>query len=168
MLFRSGLADSQALGVVTAALDGFRLVGLPEGLFHLVHACTYLACAPKSNTVLKTLAAGRQAIARFGNAPVPLHLRPGTTALQKQLGHGGGYRYPHDFEGNYVVQDHLPEALAGLKLFEPGESGAEAAVRARLDRLRRPAPAHPEPASPPPAPPDPAPRPGRPADPSSA
>ncbi len=154
-----GLADSQALGVVTAALDGFRLVGLPEGLFHLVHACTYLACAPKSNTVLKALAAGRSAIQRFGNQPVPLHLRNAATTLQKQLGHGGGYRYPHDFEGNYVAQDHLPEALAGLRIFEPGQSGAEAKVTARLAALRGSSPPnHPSPSpSPQTGPPGPSP-----------
>lgn len=131
-----GLADSQALVVVTSALSAFRLVGLPEGLFHLVHSATYLACAPKSNTILKTLAAGRTAVARFGNQPVPLHLRNATTRLQKQLGYGAEYRYPHDFDGHYVAEDYLPEALSGQRLFEPGESGAEAELTARLKALR--------------------------------
>lgn len=132
-----GLADSQALAVVVSCLEAFRFVGMPEGMFHLVHAATYLACAPKSNTVLKTLAASRTAVTRLGNQPVPMHLRNATTGLQKQMGYGSGYKYPHDFEGNYTPQDHLPDALAGQRLFEPGGSGAEAEIRARLKALRK-------------------------------
>jgi putative ATPase len=133
-----GLADSAALGVVMDCLNAFRFIGLPEGMFHLMHAATYLACAPKSNTVLTTLAAARTAVSRHGNQPVPMHLRNASTGLQRQMGYGAGYKYPHDFAGNYVHQDHLPEILAGQRLFEPKGSGAEAALRARLAALRTP------------------------------
>lgn len=131
-----GLADPRALTLANDAMQAFRFVGLPEGMFALMQAATYLACAPKSNTLLTTLAAARRAVAAHGDLPVPLHLRPGSTALMKQLGHGGGYRYPHDFEGHYVVQDHLPDEIAGLRLFEPGTEGEEAATAARLAAWR--------------------------------
>ncbi|MCB9528029.1 MAG: replication-associated recombination protein A [Myxococcales bacterium] len=131
-----GLADPRALPIAVAAMDAFRFVGLPEGMFALMQAATYLACAPKSNTMLTTLAAARRAVAAHGDLPVPLHLRPASTALMQQLGHGGGYRYPHDFEGSYVVQDHLPDEIAGLRLFEPGDQGEEAATAARLAAWR--------------------------------
>ncbi len=131
-----GLADSGALRVVTDCLAAFRFVGLPEGMFHLVHAATYLACAPKSNTVLTTLANARTAVSRHGNQPVPMHLRNASTGLQKQMGYGAGYKYPHDFEGNYTPQDHLPDAIAGQRLFDPKGSGAEVEIAARLKRLR--------------------------------
>jgi putative ATPase len=69
---------------------------------------------------------------------VPLRLRNAPTAAMKEWGYGAGYKYPHDFAGNYVHQDHLPETLAGQRLFEPKGSGAEAAIRARLAALRTP------------------------------
>ena len=131
-----GLADPRALTVAVAATDAFRFVGLPEGMFPMMQAATYLACAPKSNTMLTTLAAARRAVANHGDLPVPRHLRPGSTPLMKAHGHGQGYRYPHDFEGNYVVQDHLPEPIAGLRLFEPGTEGEEPALAARLATWR--------------------------------
>ena len=131
-----GLADSAALGVVNDCHAAFRVIGLPEGLFHLVHAATYLACAPKSNTVLTTLAAGRTAVSQHGALPVPLHLRNATTGLQKQLGYGDGYRYPHEFAGNYVAQRYMPDDLEGLTLFHPRGAGAEPALAERLTALR--------------------------------
>lgn len=131
-----GHADPRALTVALDAMNAFRFVGLPEGMFALMQAATYLACAPKSNTVLTTLAAARKAVAAHGDLPVPAHLRPGSTALMKQMGHGRGYRYPHDFEGHYVVQNHLPEAIADLRLFDPRETGEEADMARRVERWR--------------------------------
>ncbi len=131
-----GHADPRALTVALDAMNAFRFVGLPEGMFALMQAATYLACAPKSNTVLTTLAAARKAVAAHGDLPVPAHLRPGSTALMKQLGHGRGYRYPHDFEGHYVVQNHLPDAIAGLRLFAPRETGEETAMAHRVAAWR--------------------------------
>jgi putative ATPase len=132
-----GHADPQALQIAVAATQAFQLVGLPEGMFALMHAATYLACAPKSNTVLRTLAAARTAVRDHGSLPVPKHLRNASTGLQRHLGHGVGYRYPHDYAGHYVPQDYLPDELQGQRLFEPGESGEEAALKARLTALRR-------------------------------
>jgi len=131
-----GHADPRALTVALDAMNAFRFVGLPEGMFALMQAATYLACAPKSNSMLTTLAAARTAVAAHGDLPVPEHLRPGSTALMKQMGHGRGYRYPHDFEGHYVVQDHLPDEIAGLRLFEPSETGEETAMARRVARWR--------------------------------
>lgn len=131
-----GHADPRALTVALDAMNAFRFVGLPEGMYPLMQAATYLACAPKSNTVLTTLAAARKAVAAHGDLPVPAHLRPASTALMKQMGHGRGYRYPHDFEGHYVVQNHLPDAISGLRLFEPRETGEEADMARRVARWR--------------------------------
>jgi putative ATPase len=119
-----GLADSNALQVAMAATQAFQLVGLPEGLYPMMHAATYMACAPKSNTVKRTLASTRQAVMQHGNLPVPLHLRNAPTKLAKRLGHGRDYRYPH--EQRAQGQQYLPDALVGARLFEPRPSGAEA------------------------------------------
>jgi putative ATPase len=67
-----------------------------------------------------------------GALPVPRHLRNASTALQKAEGYGEGYKYPHDFEGNYVPGDYLPEELVGSRFYEPTRSGEEAAIADRL------------------------------------
>jgi putative ATPase len=127
-----GNADPQALVVAVAVLDAVRLVGLPEGTLPMTQAATYLATAPKSNTVLTTYAAARKAVAERGALPVPLHIRNAPTPLMKQMGYGSGYKYPHDFEGQYVPGDYLPEALTGSQFYQPTGSGHEATIAARM------------------------------------
>ena len=131
-----GNADPQALVVAVAALDAVRLVGLPEGTLPMTQAATYLATAPKSNTVLTTYAAARKAVAERGALPVPLHIRNAPTPLMKQMGYGSGYKYPHDFEGHYVAEDYLPTELKGSRFYTPSESGYEKELKARLRTLR--------------------------------
>lgn len=132
-----GLADPHALELTMAAVAAFKFVGMPESMFTLMQAATYLACAPKSNTMLTSLAQARRVVKSAGNLPVPDHLINATTALGKQQGHGHGYRYPHDFEGQFAVQDYLPDALSGTRIFSPDGGGAEAEIRARLARWRK-------------------------------
>jgi putative ATPase len=126
-----GNADPQALGVAVAALQAFELVGLPEGVLPLTQAVTYLALAPKSNRALTTYAAARKLVREHGTLPVPARFRPGSTALDRAQGHGQGYKYPHDFEGNYVPEDYLPDAIVGERIYEPGDSGFERELAAR-------------------------------------
>jgi putative ATPase len=120
-----GNADPQALLVATAALQAFRLVGLPEGVLPMTQACTYLATAPKSNAVLVAYGRARADAREHGPLPVPLPLRNAPTRLMQDLGYGRGYKYPHDFAGAYVEQQCLPDALAGRRYYEP-PSGAPA------------------------------------------
>jgi putative ATPase len=127
-----GNADPQALQVAVAALHAFELVGLPEGVLPLTQAVVYLATAPKSNTALTTYAAARKAVRDQGALPVPRSLRNASTPLQKADGYGEGYRYPHEFEGQYVPADYLPEALVGSRFYEPTRSGHEATIADRL------------------------------------
>jgi putative ATPase len=131
-----GNADPQALVVATAALQAFELVGLPEGVLPLTQAVTYLALAPKSNRALTTYATARKLVREHGALPVPKQLRPGSNAAGRALGHGEGYKYPHDFEGAYVPEDYLPEQLVGTKIYEPADSGFERELAARLEALR--------------------------------
>ncbi len=132
-----GNADPQALAVATGALQSFQFVGMPEGVLPMTQAVVYLACAPKSNTALTTYAAARKAVVARGALPVPEKLRNAVTALQKQMGHGRGYKYPHDFEGHYVAESYLPDAIDGSRFYEPSDSGYEATMKARLRALRR-------------------------------
>ena len=132
-----GNADPQALVVATAALSAFELVGLPEGVLPLTQAAVYLACAPKSNTTLTTYAAARRAVRERGALPVPAKLRNAVTGLDRKMGHGAEYRYPHDFEGHYVPETYLPDVLAGARFYQPSSSGLEAEFRLRLAQWRR-------------------------------
>jgi len=130
-----GNADPRALGVAVDALQAFELVGLPEGTLPLTQAVTYLAMAPKANTVLTTYSAARSAVMDLGPLPVPLHLRNAPTPLMKSLGYGSAYKYPHNYEGNYVPEEYLPEALRGRTLYRPSENGFEAELKRRWEAL---------------------------------
>jgi len=132
-----GNADPRALGVAVDALSAFELVGLPEGTLPLTQAVTYLATAPKSNTVLTSYTSARQAVNEHGPLPVPLHLRNAPTPLMKSLGYGAGYQYPHNFEGSYVPEDYLPDALKGRHFYRPSQSGFERELSQRVSELRR-------------------------------
>ena len=114
-----GLADPAALGIAVAAQQAAHFVGMPEAVLPLTEAALYLARAPKSNAALTSYGAAREAVARTGNLPVPLHLRNAASGLLRQMGYGRGYRYPHDAEGGRVEQQHLPDALAGQRFFKP-------------------------------------------------
>ena len=126
-----GNADPQALVVAVSALQAFELVGLPEGVLPMTQAVTYLALAPKSNGALTAYAAARKLVRERGALPVPARYRPGSTALERSLGHGQGYKYPHEFEGNYVAEDYLPDAIVGERIYEPMDSGFERELRDR-------------------------------------
>jgi putative ATPase len=130
-----GNADPQALGVAVAALHAVELVGLPEGVLPMTQAVTYLALAPKSNRALTTYAAARKLVRERGALPVPAKLRP-SSAAGRALGHGEGYKYPHDFEGAYVPEDYLPDALVGETIYEPGDSGFEKVLAERLAAIK--------------------------------
>jgi putative ATPase len=92
--------------------------------------------APKSNTALTTYARAREAVQKHGPLPVPMHLRNAPTKLMKSLGYGGGYQYPHDFEGNYVVENYLPEGLRAERFFEPSGNGYEQKHKERIETIR--------------------------------
>ncbi|HEX4417432.1 MAG TPA: replication-associated recombination protein A [Kofleriaceae bacterium] len=135
-----GNADPQALGVAIAALHAVELVGLPEGVLPMTQAVTYLALAPKSNTALTAYAAARKLVNERGALPVPARYRPGSTALDRSIGHGQGYKYPHDFAGHYVPEDYLPDELVGERIYQPTGSGFEAELtrrRAAIDDAKQ-------------------------------
>ncbi len=131
-----GNACPQALQVATAALQAFDLIGLPEGTLPLTQAAIFLACAPKSNAVIKAYGAAKEAVHGQGALPVPLHLRPAPTGLTKQLGYGSHYVYPHDHPGHFVPQTYLPEALLHKMFYEPSQQGEELAIGIRLQKWR--------------------------------
>jgi putative ATPase len=130
-----GNADPQALRVAMDAWQATEFVGLPEAVLPITQAVTYLAMAPKSNTSLTTYAAARKDVTEHGVLDPPLKIRNAPTALMEKLGYGGGYKYPHDFTGNYVAEEYLPDALQGRRYYVPGENGAEKKLKERLDEI---------------------------------
>lgn len=121
-----GLADSHALSVATAAAHAVEYVGLPEARINLSHAVVYLALAPKSNTAYLAIGAASSAVRDRALGRVPVHLRDASYRGAAALGHGAGYRYPHDAPERWVQQQYLPDEVASEVFYEPGADGDEA------------------------------------------
>jgi putative ATPase len=120
-----GMADPQALVVAVAAQQAVHFVGLPEAVLPISEAAIYLALAPKSNSALTGYGGAREAAQRTRNAPVPLHLRNAQTGLMRALGYGKDYKYAHDYEGQRVEQQYLPDELVGAQFYKPSDQGFE-------------------------------------------
>jgi hypothetical protein len=69
---------------------------------------------------------------KHGSLAVPPHLLPAAIPLMKRHGIGVGYKFPHDFEGDDVEQQYLPDALVGQRYYVPGDQGYEVTIAARL------------------------------------
>jgi putative ATPase len=117
-----GDADPQALVVAVAAAHAVEHVGLPEARLNLAQAAIYLACAPKSNAVIRALGAATKDVRERGNVRPPKSLRDAHNPGAKKLGHGTGYVYPHSDPAGFEV-DHLPDELKGRTYYEPRQSG---------------------------------------------
>ncbi|MCM0081652.1 replication-associated recombination protein A [Geomonas sp. Red32] len=131
-----GNADPRALQIAISALQGFQLVGMPEGRIILGQAVTYLATAPKSNASYMGINQAIGEVRQTGALPVPVHIRNAPTKLMKSLGYGKEYRYPHDYEGGYVAQGYLPDQLAGKRFYQPKESGYERSIKERMEWIK--------------------------------
>lgn len=127
-----GLANSHALTVAVAAFEACEKIGLPECEFHLAHAVIYLATSPKSNSVLRAIAAVKKSLREKPPQRVPIWLRDAHTKTNRELGHGEGYRYSHDYPQAISGQDYM---LEPERFYEPGQAGAEAAAAERLEKI---------------------------------
>lgn len=129
-----GMADPNAIRVVTACAQAFDYVGLPEGRFHLAEAALYLATAPKSNSTMGFFDA-LATVEKEREAEVPTHLRDASRDAEG-FGHGQGYLYPHAYRDHWVAQQYLPDALQGRIFYQPSDQGYEARIRAEVARRR--------------------------------
>lgn len=127
-----GLANPNALLLATTTMDAIRMIGMPEARIILSQCAVYLATSPKSNSTYLAIDAALALVRERGSLPVPLHLRNAPTKLMKDLNYGSGYQYAHDFSGNFVQQDNLPEAIGGTMFYEPGKNPAEEKIRQKL------------------------------------
>ena len=131
-----GLADPQALGIATSAADAVALIGMPEGRIPLSEATIYLATAPKSNAAYNAINAALADVQAGKSGLVPTHLRDAHYAGAKKLGHGKGYKYPHDNPLGVVEQQYLPDTLVSTEYYLPTDHGSERDVKSRLEKLR--------------------------------
>ncbi len=129
-----GLAEPMALPMAVAAQQAVHFIGMPEGAIPLAEATVYLATAPKSNSAYTALKQAMEDVRGSRNEPVPLHLRNAATGLMKKMGYGESYKYSHDFEGHFVLQDYLPPSLKARRYYHPAEEGYEKEIAERVSR----------------------------------
>ena len=130
-----GNANPMALVVANNTFQAVTTVGYPEARIILSQCAIYLASSPKSNASYKAINTAQQLVKQKGDLPVPLHLRNAPTQLMKDLSYGKDYQYAHDFTGNFVFQDFLPDDLQGVRLYEPCDNPKENALRMYLKGL---------------------------------
>jgi putative ATPase len=131
-----GNADPHALQVAVAAANAVQLIGLPEGKIILSQAATYVACAPKSNAAVVAISAAYADVEAVQVKTLPAHLKDAHYKGAADLNRGKGYKYTHDFPGNYVPQDYLPEELRDRIYYRPTENGVEKKIKEALQALR--------------------------------
>ena len=130
-----GNANPTALVLANAAFDAVNKIGHPESGIILSQCATYLASSPKSNAAVDAIGKALSAVSKYGDQPVPLHIRNSPTRLMKDLGYGKNYEYSHSFENNFSAQEYLPEKLSGTKFYEPGKNPREEEIRKWLKSL---------------------------------
>jgi len=131
-----GNADPRALQIALSAFQAVEVIGMPEGRIILAQATTYLATAPKSSASYNGIHQALQMIRDGASVDVPLHLRDAHYKGAARLGHGKGYLYPHDFPGNFVEQEYLPEEMRGHQFYSPTRNGYEQVISERLRHWR--------------------------------
>ncbi len=127
-----GMANPNALLLAQACFNAVNLVGWPESRIILSETAVYLATSPKSNASYMAIENAVGAVHEHGDLPVPLHIRNAPTRLMKDLGYHKGYKYAHEFEGNFVIDNYLPEEIKGTIFYEPGSNAREDEIRKQL------------------------------------
>ena len=127
-----GNADPRALSVAVAAGQALDWIGLPEAQYALAQATIFVATSPKSDSVGRAYTAALADVVTKGSLPVPNHLRTAGDRRMKQHGIGVGYVFPHDFEGDDVTQQYLPDELVDRTYYVPGDQGHEVTIAARM------------------------------------
>src|SRR5712692_2537353 len=131
-----GMADPSALQIAVAAAHAVEFVGLPEARINLAQAVIHVALAPKSNAVVKAITSAARDVRAGLVGAVPAHLRDAHYHGAERLGHGSGYRYPHDYAEGVIAQQYAPDMVAGRRYYEPSSHGAEGRYAERAERIR--------------------------------
>ena len=130
-----GLADPAALPLALAASQAYEQLGSPEGELALAECAVHLACAPKSNAVYLAFGEAMRAARESGSLMPPAHILNAPTRLMRELGYGRDYAYDHHAPDRFSGQNYFPEGMERQSFYRPTSEGAEAALRARLERF---------------------------------
>ena len=132
-----GLANPNALLLANACFDTVHKIGMPEARITLAETTIYLATSPKSNSAYMAINEALDFVSHdTTNRPIPLHLRNAPTRLMKESGYGKGYNYAHDYAGNFVEQQFMPDTLVGKRFYHPNTSNpTEAKIAERMEKL---------------------------------
>ena len=131
-----GNADPHALQVAVAAMEAVNFIGMPEGRIPLAQAVSYVACAPKSNAAYLGIDKALSDVRNIRIKTVPPHLKDAHYSGAKELEHGIGYKYAHDYPNHYVEQQYLPDELVGTVYYAPTDNGVERRIKEYLRRLK--------------------------------
>ncbi|MBT8236324.1 MAG: replication-associated recombination protein A, partial [Bacteroidia bacterium] len=124
-----GLANPTALVLANTTFQAVASIGYPEARIILSECAIYLATSPKSNASYVAIKNAQSEVRNSGDLSVPLSIRNAPTKLMKELGYGDAYQYAHDYEGNFVPHEFLPEEIHGASFFTPGNSNREKNIR---------------------------------------
>lgn len=130
-----GNANPNALLLASQTFTAVMQVGMPEAEIILAQTVTYLACSPKSNAAYKAIKQANKLVKDTGDLPVPMHLRNAPTKLMKNQGYAQGYKYAHDYPGNFTEQEFLPDNIKGTCLYQPSNNKREDELRNQLRKL---------------------------------
>jgi putative ATPase len=130
-----GLANPNALLLAQSCFEAVNVIGWPESRIILSETAVYLATSPKSNASYMAIESAQAMVREKGDLSVPLHIRNAPTKLMKDLGYHKGYKYAHDFEGNFTQENFLPNEIQGTKFYEPGLNPKEEEIRKRMNSL---------------------------------
>lgn len=127
-----GLANPNAMLIANACFEAVHKIGMPEARIPLAECLIYLATSPKSNSAYLAIGEAMSSVRQTGNIQVPLYLRNAPTKLMKELNYGKDYKYAHDFPGNFVEQEYMPEELKDKVFYHPQPNAQEVKILERL------------------------------------
>lgn len=130
-----GNANPTALVLANSCFQAVNVIGYPEARIILSQTTTYLATSPKSNASYIAIDKAIRSVKETGDLPIPLSLRNAPSRLMKNEGYGKGYQYAHNYDGNFIEMEFLPDQLSGEKFYDPGDNAREAEIRKRLKAL---------------------------------
>ena len=130
-----GLANPTALVIANTTFQAVQSIGWPESRIILSQCAIYLATSPKGNASYNAINLAQELVRESGDLSVPIHLRNAPTKLMKELGYGDNYAYAHQYEGNFVYQEFMPEKLSNINLFQAGSSKKEQEIKNQIEQL---------------------------------
>ncbi|MEN8858340.1 MAG: replication-associated recombination protein A [Flavobacteriaceae bacterium] len=129
-----GNANPTALILANTTFQAVSSIGYPESRIILSQCAVYLANSPKSNASYMAIKNAQDIVKKTGDLSIPLHLRNAPTKLMKDLDYGKNYKYSHDYEGNFIAQEFLPDKISNTKIYDPGKNTREEKFREDLKK----------------------------------